>query len=325
MKYILFFCCLPLAAFAQLFAGGAGSGYELQTFAGPDPCRTFFTGNSASGHSFGSFNNPFACGFSKGDSSSGAFFGERSTSFNCIEFKGSAASGASNNTFNNPFQCPQFFASPAFDDGFAARSFSESNAGACYVFTLPIEGSPLFVKLENNQAKLSWTTYVEEFNAGFHVQKSLNAVDWYEIAWVNGQGFSNEEQNYTHYDASLNTGVQYYRYVQEDFDGNMYISNVVSLSTEAPEENQNFLALYPNPVRVGATLNIRSFMEGDFQGQFSIVNALGQIVYRQELVLSAQFAHQSIPMDDFPPGHYVCILHNNSSNQHFHQKLIIVK
>jgi hypothetical protein len=160
------------------FQGGIASGAMSLTLAGVDTCVHFFGGDTGSGASTDLYTNPYACDAYLGDSLSGYNANnDLASTQNCIFYRGLDGSGYSADYYNNPATCPSFFASASGNDGYHARSYTE-DAGSCYIVTLPIEASPLFAKIEDNEGKLNWSTYAEENNQGFEIQKSFDGISY---------------------------------------------------------------------------------------------------------------------------------------------------
>jgi hypothetical protein len=81
--------------------------------------------------------------------------------------------------------------------------------------------------LQTNE--LSWSTYSEQDNSHFEVQKSIDASSFSMIGMVEGKGTSTTLSNYK-YEDRLVSGISYYRLKQVDFDGKSTYSKVISLS-----------------------------------------------------------------------------------------------
>jgi hypothetical protein len=89
---------------------------------------------------------------------------------------------------------------------------------------------------------LSWETASETDNAGFYVERSTSAGQWGEIGFVEGRGDQTHTSSYDYVDYQPNTGMNYYRLKQMDFDGEISYSQVVSLEAKA-----HTVRVYPNP------------------------------------------------------------------------------
>lgn len=100
-----------------------------------------------------------------------------------------------------------------------------------------------------NNVELKWTTERETNNRGFSVERSntSDSTNWSGIAFVNGNGTTNQPENYTYTDRKLNTGKYNYRLKQIDFNGSY---NYHNLSNEVEIGIPSKFSLsenYPNP------------------------------------------------------------------------------
>ncbi|HCA42663.1 MAG TPA: hypothetical protein DEP28_05350, partial [Bacteroidetes bacterium] len=84
-------------------------------------------------------------------------------------------------------------------------------------------------------------------NSGFDIERSYNGDDYKKINFIQGNGNSNSQLNYTFTDKNLNSGLYKYRLKQIDYNGNFEyfnLDNSVSIGTPGKITlNQN----YPNP------------------------------------------------------------------------------
>jgi hypothetical protein len=83
-----------------------------------------------------------------------------------------------------------------------------------------------------NNVKTSWTTSSEINNDFFTVERSPNGVDFTPVGRVEGAGNSDYEINYTLIDKNFDSGINYYRLKQTDFDGKETFSPIVSVDIE---------------------------------------------------------------------------------------------
>ena len=327
MKKIILFSVLHLCSsllWAQAaFQGGIGSGALSISLAGVDTCVNFYSGNAGSAVASTQYINPNTCGMFLGDSLSGAVFGQRSSTQNCIFFKGNQGSGYGNDLFDNSAACPAFYASSSGNDGYYARSYSE-DAGICYFVALPIQASPLFAKIEDNKGYLYWYTYVEVNNAGFEIQKSYDGIHWESIGWINGEGDYTGELKYDFYDHKLLYRNQYYRTVQADYDGLLTISNIVSLHPSASNSKPNHIAIFPNPVRLGQDINIRSWISYELNVEYLIFNTLGQLMDKGTFLFDEYNNYYNLSTHNLSQGNYFLILRNEEGILS-KQKIIVIE
>ncbi|THH40435.1 T9SS type A sorting domain-containing protein [Neolewinella litorea] len=95
---------------------------------------------------------------------------------------------------------------------------------------------------------LSWGTVQEEDNDFFAVEHSTDGRTFDRIAQISGAGNSEANQEYNFHHGSPAPGLNYYRLVQQDFDGT---ATTFAVLTTEYRGNQAALGAYPNPVRAG--------------------------------------------------------------------------
>jgi len=305
------------------FQGGVASSSVSSSLAGVDTCIHFFGGSTGSGSSTDLYSSPYACDLFFGDSLSGYNANnDLASTLDCIFYRGLDGSGYSDDYYDNPAACPSFFASPSGNDGYHARSYSE-DAGTCFILTFPIEASPLFAKIENNEGKLHWSTYTEENNQGFEIQKSFDGINWTVIGWLDGAGDHIGTLEYDFVDLSLEYKNQYYRFKQIDFDGNYTYSNIVNLHPSTISSPPNHIVIYPNPVRSGNSLSIRSWLSYELSLSVRLYNTLGQLILEQNISLEEFNNLFELSMNNIPQGHYFLILTDQTGTLISKQKVVV--
>ena len=94
--------------------------------------------------------------------------------------------------------------------------------------------------LQGNAALISWATSMEFNNKEFIVEASSDAVNFTQVASVNGVGTTNSLSNYS---VTVTNPLKYYRLKQVDFDGVSTYSKIIEVSGE----NINEFSVFPNP------------------------------------------------------------------------------
>lgn len=112
--------------------------------------------------------------------------------------------------------------------------------------TLPIELIDFHAKTTTkNTVMLNWQTASERNNDYFTIERSVDGIDWLEVARVNGSGNSLSLLSYSVIDNNPYAGISYYRLKQTDFDEKYEYSEIKSVEV-APLTNSKIL-IYPNP------------------------------------------------------------------------------
>ena len=122
--------------------------------------------------------------------------------------------------------------------------------GVASYTTLPVE---LFsfnvVKSGSHNADLRWQTASEVNNKGFEIERSNDAKQWSNIAFVPSlavNGHSNALLSYGYMDDHASSGVNYYRLKQIDTGGEFSYSEIRSV---AFREEDEIILVYPNPAK----------------------------------------------------------------------------
>lgn len=125
---------------------------------------------------------------------------------------------------------------------------------------------------DKNDVRLLWETSAEEGNQGFHVERSLNGENWSRIGYLDGAGDSESDNNYQFDDTNPLNGQNFYRLMQEDFDGDFSYSRVIVIDHIAAE---GALSAFPNPV------NGLFVLAGPTEtGEVTILSSSGRVVKR---------------------------------------------
>ncbi len=127
------------------------------------------------------------------------------------------------------------------------------NGNAMYFDNIRVEEAlPLDVELIEFTAEpqaetvlLQWSTASEDNNAYFVIERSTDGNDFKAIAQVDGQGTTSALTQYQSVDKSPETGNNYYRLRQVDFDGSVTFSKIVEVFFEAKAPEA--LGVFPNP------------------------------------------------------------------------------
>lgn len=121
----------------------------------------------------------------------------------------------------------------------------KSTAVAAYVpGVLPVELLYFEAKLYASNVALLWETGSESENRGFTIQRSPDAQSWTDIGFEAGAGSISYNKSYDWIDRSPLSGNNYYRLIQEDYDGTRTYTNIVHLNLG----EDNAIKVYPNPL-----------------------------------------------------------------------------
>ena len=127
------------------------------------------------------------------------------------------------------------------------ESYSLFGIGEDAAVPLPITLSSFTADCTDDGVQLEWVTTSEINQAWFHVEESVDLMQWNHIASIKGVGQSNMPLTYHWKDLRSQFGTIYYRLAQEDFDGTKTYFTPLSLRCEG--ENNLQMALFPNPAK----------------------------------------------------------------------------
>ena len=121
-------------------------------------------------------------------------------------------------------------------------------AGDCnsLVAPLPVELVSFTAKAAENHVALQWKTASELNNDRFEIERSKDGISFETIGTVNGNGTTNEEQDYAYYDRTVVDGIYYYRLKQVDYDGKFEKSQVVQVRMSGA---QNAVSVFPTVIK----------------------------------------------------------------------------
>jgi hypothetical protein len=141
---------------------------------------------------------------------------------------------------------------------------------------LPVKLLSFSAKQQQSNVLLSWSTATEINNSHFVVQRSIDGINFKNIATVKGTGNSNLLTQYSYADMIIPTQNLYYRLEQIDYNVDSYTSNTLLLMVAANTDLQ--VLVYPNPVQ---NKKLVLHLSGNDNGKFTVCikSVTGAIVY----------------------------------------------
>lgn len=146
----------------------------------------------------------------------------------------------------------------------------QSDAPTFFAWVASQPGSPLPVTLiyfgvgemKAGAVKLLWATASELNFDYFSVQRSVDGLNFEEVARVPGHGTSSQRHDYSFEDKSALVGKSYYRLTSVDFDGYRETFDIVSVHLLG----ERSASIYPNPVVDG-----QLFIDLNFQSPVLVI------------------------------------------------------
>ncbi|MBP6334107.1 MAG: T9SS type A sorting domain-containing protein [Bacteroidia bacterium] len=143
------------------------------------------------------------------------------------------------------------------------------------------EATPLPVELIHFKARatkketvlLDWATASETNNAYFLIERSEDGKDFEEIAAIAGAGNSTRTRHYEYTDEAPMEGVNYYRLVQTDHDGQTKIYDPVTVTLAEEAKALSIDNVFPNPFRANAMITLSAPLDEGVE--ISFLNSQG--------------------------------------------------
>lgn len=153
--------------------------------------------------------------------------------------------------------------------------------------------------IDNNKAKLSWTTATEINNSHFDIQRKVEDKAWETIGRVDGNGTTSQRIDYTFFDEEVPQGSVYYRLKQVDFDGGFDFSDVEFVRFGAKFDDD--LVLFPNPVQDAFTL---SFSDSSYEiEEVELLDMSGRSLMKK--IIDEPINEQTINVEHLVKGMYL--------------------
>ncbi len=144
---------------------------------------------------------------------------------------------------------------------------------------LPVELSYFEADARDGRVVLSWATASESNNAGFSVQHSTNGRDFDEIEFIEGNGTTNTESNYSSSIDGLDSGIHLFRLKQVDHDGRFEYSRTIEVEMEIPSQ-VHLSNAYPNPFNPSTTIQFSVHERSNVEiGIYDLTGRLRQTIF----------------------------------------------
>jgi len=179
--------------------------------------------------------------------------------------------------------------------------------------TLPIELTAFDAEPnENGNVSLSWRTASETQNDLFMIERAGDEMKFKSIGSVDGNGNSVMAHDYFFEDRDPIHGWNYYRLLQQDFDGSIHYSLVQAV--EVNSEGEREINFYPNPARDIIAIEDCDELAGS---RFSVIDLSGEKLLTT--ILSCESSNLNV--SSLPEGYYFLVAEN--SNHIVVRKLVV--
>ncbi|WP_276501189.1 beta strand repeat-containing protein [Terrimonas pollutisoli] len=166
---------------------------------------------------------------------------------------------------------------------------------------LPVVYANVKAYEKNKGVQVEWSNLTEKDVASYSVERSANGSDFSSVATQLPASNQNDKADYSAFDATPNTGVNYYRIKAVEVSGKVVYSQVLSVSLG---KSGQALRLYPNPVTGNqVTISLSNLKNGQYN--LRVLNTAGQGVYRQAINASSNTLTQTLELPStIKPGVY---------------------
>lgn len=168
---------------------------------------------------------------------------------------------------------------------------------------LPVELIKFEGWSEGDQVVLSWSTATEINNDYFEVQMSGNGQKFVTVGKVNGHGTTREIRHYSFSHFNPNSGINYYRLKQVDFDGMVDYSKTI-LVDHTISFGPFQISIYPNPP-ADDLIRLKIFSDTDENAVLTLSSLQGEVVDSYEVDPDQLKNGIVIDCSSFPSGIYL--------------------
>lgn len=178
------------------------------------------------------------------------------------------------------------------------------------ILPLPIELMSFSGNCNNGKIQLKWTTASETNNSYFTIEKSLDAVNFNEIATIPSQALNGNSTQLLNYIAEVDgyNYATYYRLKQTDIDGSSNLFNIIAVDGCATTtEVADIYHSGNNQIVVAINSNLNTMYKLD------LYNSIGQLIHSEKISVIEGFNKVELILPEVSNGVYYISLNNNTS------------
>lgn len=150
--------------------------------------------------------------------------------------------------------------------------------------------------LVESKTNLTWKTATEINNDYFTVEKSMDGKSFHEIGQIDGNGTKTNNSAYHFTDPTPASGINYYRLLQVDTDGQFDYSKIVSVDFDGNRR----AVLFPTSTSNRLTLQLCQPLSS--RGELLILDNFGRQIRRVPVESDSQ--NLILNVSDLAPGSY---------------------
>lgn len=163
-----------------------------------------------------------------------------------------------------------------------------------FLNSLPVELLSFELLYSPVEVQIKWTT-AQEFNSShFDIQRMQKNDQWVTVLSVNAIGFSQTIRNYLETDYNPQPGLNFYRIIQYDNDGEYESLGIRKIVVP---ESFSGMIVYPNPC-FDDFLNVN--LSYNYPAEVKLLDIRGKVIYHGTLTGN----YNQIPITNYTPGLY---------------------
>ena len=194
-----------------------------------------------------------------------------------------------------------------------AQGSGGDNGGYQTLFTveegvLPVDLIKFNAAVKTDKVLLEWQTASEIDNDYFSIERSFDLRSYTEIAKIDGEGTTEQTQNYSFTDTDAPVGRPvFYRLKQVDFDGAFEYSLIEKVSIE--QTNARINKVYPNPVFRSEKVKMDvDILNPSQSAQLVVSDMVGHEKIRRTVDVTAGLNTLAFSVNDLVAGNYFVTL-----------------
>ncbi len=217
--------------------------------------------------------------------------------------------------FFNGFSPPQYNGHNGKIDEFRIynRALTEAEIIGLSTGALPVKLISFTAVNKNNTISLNWQTQFEQNSSHYNLQRSIDGLNFTDLARVAAAGNSNRPLTYTYNDllsaSSQSQKTIFYRLQSVDIDGKIAYSQVIAMQLDKKDME---LFISPNPAKDILQVQTGNGITGN--SSLMIIDASGRVLYKKEMILQQGSNTVPVNISLLSPGMYIVRLVNGKNS-----------
>ncbi len=151
---------------------------------------------------------------------------------------------------------------------------------------LPVNLNSFTARAEGQNVKIEWATASEQNNDRFEIERSLDGIKFSKMATVSGHGTTSAPQRYIAYDHNPHDGINYYRLMQIDLNGQSADKGTKSVKFSLNQSQTASLQVSPNPVTSSIKFKLNNYTGKEVKAVLTTTS--GKILHKETVQVNAE-------------------------------------